>query len=67
MAAHRLIELLVGGGVVAYCAYAMYAGRVFGRTRSYSRSENPWMYWLIVVISLAAGIAFLLGFVSWRK
>jgi CubicO group peptidase (beta-lactamase class C family) len=63
MAAHRLVELVVGTGVVAYCAYAIYAGRVFGRTRWHSRSEEPWAYWSIVLIGLASGVAFLLGFV----
>ena len=67
MAGHRLVELLVGAGVVAYCGYAMYAGRVFGRASSHSRLEDPWMYWLTVLLGLAAGIAFLLGFVPWRK
>ena len=66
MATHRLIEILVGAGVVGYCAGALWTGRVFGRRCSYNRREEPWLFWAIVVVGLACGVAFLLGAVSWR-
>jgi hypothetical protein len=65
-AAHRSVELLVGLGMVGYCAYSMYKGRNFGRLRFYTRSEEPWSFWTTVIIALCIGMVFLTGHVSWR-
>jgi hypothetical protein len=64
---HRAVELLVGFALVGYCVYAMYTGKVLGKFRSYSRSENPWSFWIGVLVTLGVGTAFLFGAVSWRK
>jgi hypothetical protein len=65
--AHRSIELLVGFGIVGYCAYSMYQGRILGRLRFYVRSEEPWAFWTTVLIALCVGIMFVTGHVSWRE
>jgi hypothetical protein len=65
--AHRAVELVVGFALGGYCAYAIYAGQVQGKFRSYSRSENPWSFWTTVLITLGIGSAFLFGAVSWRN
>jgi hypothetical protein len=64
--AHRSIELLVGLGMVGYRAYSMYQGHIFGRFRSYTRSEEPWSFWTTVLIVFCIGLIFLSGHVSWR-
>lgn len=66
MTSHRLIEGLVGTGVLGYSAYAVCTGRVFGRNRAYSRWQQPWTFWPIVLTGLICGLLFLLGGVSWR-
>lgn len=66
VASSRLLEVHIGTTVVGHCAYAAYDGRVFGRRRSYSRSDRPVEFWTIVLI-VASGAAFLLGRVSWRS
>ena len=66
MSAARLVEVLVGAALVGYCVYAIYTGRVLGRIRLYSRSQEPWTFWAVVLVGLACGVAFLLGNVSWR-
>jgi hypothetical protein len=63
---HRLVEIVVGVALVGYCAYAIHMGSVVGRFRSYSRREQPRRFWAIVLITLAFGVVFLLGAVSWR-
>jgi len=52
--------------MVGYCAYSMYKGRIFGRLRFYTRSEEPWSFWTTVIIALCIGMVFLTGHVSWR-
>lgn len=66
MTSHRLIEGLVGSGVLGYSAYAVCTGRVFGRNRAYSRRQQPRRFWAIVPTGLICGVLFLLGGVSWR-
>jgi hypothetical protein len=65
-AAHRSIELLAGLGMVGYCAYSVYQGRIFGRLRFYTRRDEPWLFWTTIIIALSVGIVFLSGHVSWR-
>jgi hypothetical protein len=65
--AHRSIELLVGFALLGYCGYSMYKGRILGRLRFYSRSEDPWSFWTTIIIALCIAIMFLSGHVSWRK
>ena len=67
MTGHRAIELLVGFALVSYSAYAISSGRVLGKFRSYSRSENPWSFWVAVLITFGVGAVFLFGGVSWRN
>jgi len=67
MTGHRAIELLVGFALVGYSAYAISTGRVLGKFRSYSRSENPWSFWVAVLITFGVGAVFLFGGVSWRN
>ena len=64
---HRAIELLVGFALLGYGAYAIYTGRVMGKFRSYSRTENPGSFWTTVLIALGISTAFLFGAVSWRN
>jgi len=66
-ATHRAVELLVGFALLGYGAYAIYAGHVLGKFRSYTRSDNPWSFWTAVLITLGVGTAFLFGAVSWRN
>jgi hypothetical protein len=66
-ATHRAVELLVGFALLGYGAYALYAGQVIGKFRSYSRDENQWSFWTTVLITLGVATAFLFGAVSWRK
>jgi hypothetical protein len=56
-ASHRSIEILVGFALVGYCSYSMYRGRIFGRLRFYTRREDPWSFWTIVIVALCVGIA----------
>lgn len=65
-ASHRAVELLVGVGLLGYCAYAIYSGNVLGKYRSYNRCENPWSFWTTVLVVSGIGAAFLFGYVSWR-
>lgn len=67
MTSRRLVELMVGGSLVGYCGYAIHMGSVVGRFRSYSRREEPWKFWAIILITLAFGVVFLLGAVTWRS
>jgi hypothetical protein len=64
---HRAVELLVGFALLGYGAYALHAGKVMGKFRSYSRSEDPWSFWTTVLITLGVATAFLFGAVTWRK
>jgi hypothetical protein len=66
MTSHRIVEVLVGAAVLGYCAYAIYSGQVFGRTRSFDRRQEPWKFWVIILAALASGVAFLFGAVRWR-
>jgi hypothetical protein len=66
-ATHRAIELLVGFAMVGYCAYAVGTGRIQGKFRCYTRSENPLSFWATVLIVFCIGVVFLLGYVSWRQ
>jgi hypothetical protein len=65
-ASQRAIELVVGFALVGYCAYAIVTGRSHGKFRMYTRSEDSWMFWLIVLIVFCVGVAFVSGHVSWR-
>ncbi|MBV9695866.1 MAG: hypothetical protein JO005_02955 [Gammaproteobacteria bacterium] len=67
MSAHRLVELLVGLALLAYCSYQIYRGEAFGSYRSYDREERPWSFWTSILLQLAITAAFLLGFTAWRK
>jgi hypothetical protein len=58
---HRALELLVGFGLIGYCAYAIYTGRVRGTVRTYSRDENPWIFWTAILITLGFSTAVLFG------
>lgn len=66
MSSRRVVEIVVGLALVGYFVYAISAGQVLGRTRSYSRRQDPWRFWVIVLVGLGCGVAFLLGAVSWR-
>jgi hypothetical protein len=55
---HRAIELIVGFSLVGYCTYAIYTGRVLGKFRSYSRSQEPWSFWATVLITAGVGAMF---------
>jgi len=66
-ASHRAVELLVGFALLGYGAYAIYTGRVSGKFRSCSRTENPGSFWTTVLITLGISTAFLFGAVSWRN
>jgi len=65
-AAHRSIEFLVGLSLIGYCMYSMYEGRIFGRLRFYTRSEDPWSFWTTSMIAFGVGMLFLFGHVTWR-
>lgn len=67
VALHRVVELIVGIALVGYCAYALHTGRILGKYRSYAGDESPGFFWSGVLITFAIGLAFLFGFVSWRK
>jgi hypothetical protein len=64
---HRAVELLVGFGLVGYCAYAIYTGSILGRFSSYGRTERPWSFWASVLFTFGIGLVFLFGAVSWRN
>jgi hypothetical protein len=66
VSSRRLVEIVLGLALVGYFVYAISSGLVLGRTRSYSRQQDPWRYWAIVLVGLSCGVAFLLGAVSWR-
>ena len=66
-ATHRLVELLVGFSLFAFCGYEIYKGRAFGSFRSYYRDETPWAYWTSIVLQLAIAAAFLCGLTTWRS
>jgi len=63
---HRLVELLVGFPLLAYCCYQIYKGQAFGSWRTYYREEAPWSYWTSILLQLAIALAFLFGFTAWR-
>jgi hypothetical protein len=63
---HRLIELLIGLALTAYCAYEIYTGEARGAWRSYERAAEPWSYWTSMVLKLAIAFAFLFGYTAWR-
>jgi len=65
-ATQRAIELVVGIGMIGYCAYAIVTGRIHGNFKMYMRGESPCSFWLTVLIVFCIGMAFLLGYVSWR-
>jgi hypothetical protein len=64
-ATNRAFELIVGLVLVGQCVYAMYTGRTWGNPLNpfdrYSRSEDPWVYWPILLITIGIGMAFLFG------
>lgn len=64
---HRAIELAIGSALVGYCAYSIYTGSIRGKFRSYSRSENPWSFWISVLLTFLISLIFLLGLAEWRK
>ena len=64
---HRAVEVAIGLVLVGYCAYAIYTGEIAGKFRSYSRSEEPWSFWIGALITLGFGLVFLFGAVSWRN
>ena len=64
---HRLIELLIGLALLAYCGYELYTGQARGAWRSWYRDEQPWSYWTSMVLKLAIAGAFLFGFTTWRN
>lgn len=66
-ATHRLVELLIGLPLFAFCCYEIYKGRAFGSFRSYYRDESPWAYWTSIVLHLAIAAAFLFGLTRWRS
>jgi hypothetical protein len=66
MATHRLIELLIGFPLLAFCGYQIYEGKAFGSWRTTYRDESPWSYWTSVLLQLAITAAFLFGFTNWR-
>jgi hypothetical protein len=66
MATHRIVELLVGFGLLGFCAYQIYRGEAFGSYRRYYRQEEPGSYWTSIVLQLAITAAFLFGFTNWR-
>jgi hypothetical protein len=66
-ATHRLLELLVGFPLFAFCCYEIYKGRAFGSFRSYYRDESPWSYWMSIALHLAIAAAFLFGLTAWRS
>lgn len=63
---HRLVEILVGIPLVAFCCYQIYTGQVYGSWRTYYRDETPLMYWSSILAQLAIAGAFLFGFTAWR-
>ncbi|HTT43045.1 MAG TPA: hypothetical protein VMG33_08235 [Steroidobacteraceae bacterium] len=63
---HRLVELLIGFPLLAYCCYQIYKGQAFGSWRTYYREEAPWSYWTSILLQLAIALAFLFGFTAWR-
>jgi len=64
---HRLIELLIGLALLAYCGYELYTGQARGAWRSWYRDEQPWSYWTSMVLKLAIAGAFLFGFTTWHN
>jgi len=64
---HRLIALLIGLALLAYCGYKLYTGQARGAWRSWYRDEQPWSYWTSMVLKLAIAGAFLFGFTTWRN
>jgi len=64
---HRLIALLIGLALLAYCGYELYTGQARGAWRSWYRDEQPWSYWTSMVLKLAIAGAFLFGFTTWRN
>lgn len=60
------MEIVVGLALVGYFVHALSSGQVMGRTRLYSRQQDPWTFWAIVLVGLGLAAAFLLGAVSWR-
>jgi hypothetical protein len=63
---HRLVELLIGFPLLAFCCYEIYRGQVFGSWRTYYRDQNPVSYWISIVLQLAISLAFIFGFTAWR-
>ena len=66
-ATHRLVELLIGFPLFAFCCYEIYEGRAFGSFRSYYRDESPWAYWTSIALHLVIAAAFLFGLTKWRS
>ena len=66
MLARRLVEVLIGVGLIGFCLHAIWTGYARGSYRSYSRVNEPGSFWTTVLIVLAIGAAFLFGATSWR-
>ncbi len=64
---HRVIEILIGLGLLGFCAYEAYTGEARGAWRSYCRSEAPWSYWTSILFKLGITAAFFFGYTAWRK
>ena len=66
MLARRLVEMLVGFGLLGDCAYVLWTGTARGAYRRYDRATEPLSFWLGVLVRLVIGGAFLFGATSWR-
>jgi len=67
MTSNRVVEILVGVAVIAYCTFAVYTGQLFGRTRACDRRQEPWKFWTVIVVALGCAVALLSGFATWRS
>ena len=50
------IWMILGGLLLAWVAYDLYAGVVY-LDRAYLRADEPWAYWLIMLLWLAVAIS----------
>jgi hypothetical protein len=63
----RVIEIAIGLTLIGYGAYAVYAGQIRGKFRTYYRSEQPGSFWTSVVITFVLALVFLSGIASWHR
>jgi hypothetical protein len=63
----RAIEIAIGLTLAAYGTYAVYAGQIRGKFRTYYRSEQPGSFWTSVVLTFALALLFLSGIASWHR